>query len=272
MLFERNKMYKRSSLHDQYGGNRQRGISPSAKHDMIFIFDMKNSSFEYTNHWDKKEGLYYYNGEGQIGDQTFTSGNKALLRHIERSKDVYLFEEIGNSMYRFIDQMILIGYDIQFGSDKNHQQREVIVFTFEPIHSVFEGAHNFFEKMKYKTSDELHLILKQNLQKVSGSSTAIRKQQIRERSAAVYYSILARANNHCEACGSPSPFETEDGAYLELHSLYSHSDQIILLPGLGAAVCPNCHMRLHKGKDRSQYNEQLQHKIIAKLIEEIGRP
>ncbi|MGA9466600.1 MAG: hypothetical protein WBV10_03140 [Exiguobacterium marinum] len=272
MLFEKNKVYRRSSIHDQYGGNRQRGISPSAKHDIIFIFDMKHSSFDYANRWDEKEGLYYYNGEGQVGDQTFTSGNKALLRHIESNKDVYLFEEIGNSMYRFVDQMILIGYDIQFGSDKNYQQREIIVFTFEPIHSVFEGARHFFENMKYKTLDELHLIAQQNLQKVNGLSTTTRKQQIREQSAAVYYSIFARANNHCEACGSQSPFETEDGPYLELHSLHSDSDQIILRPGLGAAVCPNCHMRLHKGKDRSQYNKQLELKIIAKLIENIDRP
>ena len=272
MLFEKNKLYRRSELHDQYGGNRQRGISTSAKHNVIFIFDMNEGSFGYRNHWDEEQGLYYYSGEGQIGDQSFTQGNKALLKHIEYGKSVYLFKEVGNSLYRFVDQMLLIGYDIQFGSDKNLQQREVIVFAFEPIHAIREGAHKFSPTMRNKSVEELKQIATRVLTQATGLSLSARQFQVREQSSAVHYSVLARANDHCEACNQPAPFESEDGPYLELHSLYNESDDVLLNPSQAAAVCPNCHARLHKGKDRMDFNERLKNIIISKVVHSLDQP
>ena len=38
MYFEKDKIYKRSELHDEFGGNRQSGIANRAKNDIIFIF------------------------------------------------------------------------------------------------------------------------------------------------------------------------------------------------------------------------------------------
>ncbi len=37
-LFIVGKVYKRSTIHDQYGGNRQGGIAASALYPFIFIF------------------------------------------------------------------------------------------------------------------------------------------------------------------------------------------------------------------------------------------
>ena len=42
MMFEINKLYRRSELHDQYGGNRQGGIANCANHPIIFIFTGKS--------------------------------------------------------------------------------------------------------------------------------------------------------------------------------------------------------------------------------------
>ncbi|TCI76947.1 hypothetical protein EVJ20_09510 [Exiguobacterium sp. SH0S1] len=264
MLFEKNKLYKRSVLHDQYGGSRQRGISTPNKHKLIFIFDSgMDEEFGYKNGWSEDDGLYYYSGEGQEGNQSFSFGNKALLNHIENGEDVYLFESLGKGSYRFVDQLILIGYDIQFGIDKHHNQREVIVFAFEPLHVVQEEAHHFASTMRYKTVEELNEIALRDPKRATGLSMPARKLQVREQTAALYYAVLARANNCCEACGNQAPFETEEGPYLELHSLYKESDDGLSRPDQVAALCSNCHARMHKGKDGADYNKQLIHKLTT---------
>lgn len=258
MLFEKNKLYKRSELHDRYGGSRQRGISTPNKHKLIFMFDSgMDEEFGYKNGWNEDDGLYYYSGEGQEGNQSFSFGNKALLNHIENGEDVYLFESLGRGTYRFVDQLILIGYDIQFGIDKHHNQREVIVFAFEPLHVIQEEAHQFSSTMRYKTIEELEAIASRDPKRATSLSMPARKLQVREQTAALHYYVLARANNCCEACHQPAPFETEEGPYLELHSLYKESDDGLSRPDQVVAVCPNCHARLHKGKDQTNYNQQI---------------
>ena len=37
-MFNSGEYYKRSEIHDEHGGNRQRGISNCPNNDLIFIF------------------------------------------------------------------------------------------------------------------------------------------------------------------------------------------------------------------------------------------
>lgn len=56
--FTPDSSYKRSSLHDQFGGNRQSGISPSAINPFIFIFSGKSGAqYGYRDGWDNKNVL-----------------------------------------------------------------------------------------------------------------------------------------------------------------------------------------------------------------------
>jgi hypothetical protein len=93
-----NQVYKRSLIHDEYGGNRQSGISPSAINPFIFIFSGK-SGVQYG--WLNKN-VFSYTGEGQEGDMQFVKGNLALREHKERGKRVFLFEIEGNSFFKFV--------------------------------------------------------------------------------------------------------------------------------------------------------------------------
>ena len=69
------QLYKRSKIHDEFGGNRQGGISPSAKVPYIFIFSGKSGAqYGYRDGWDNKN-IFSYTGEGQVGDMKFTNGN-----------------------------------------------------------------------------------------------------------------------------------------------------------------------------------------------------
>ena len=84
--------YKRKELHNHFGGQRQGGISTPRSHPIIFVFTSKRGKdFGYLDGWN--DGDYFlYTGEGQKGDMTFQSGNKALRDHGTDGKQVFLFE------------------------------------------------------------------------------------------------------------------------------------------------------------------------------------
>lgn len=51
-----NQLYKRSLIHDEYGGNRQGGISPSAKFPYIFVFSGKTGTqYGYKDRWNNED-------------------------------------------------------------------------------------------------------------------------------------------------------------------------------------------------------------------------
>ena len=78
--------YKRSLIHDKYGGSRQSGIAPSISYPFIFIFSgSTGQKYGYTDRWDN-EDVYSYTGEGQTGDMEFIRGNLALRDHIKSGK------------------------------------------------------------------------------------------------------------------------------------------------------------------------------------------
>ena len=53
MNFEIGKDYKRTKLHDEYGGNYQNGISRSRKYPLIFIFtDPFKKTDIYEDKWE----------------------------------------------------------------------------------------------------------------------------------------------------------------------------------------------------------------------------
>ena len=130
-MFEINKVYKRSDLHNKYGGNRQGGISSCAKHPMIFIFTGKTGEqYGYKDEWDE-ENIFHYTGEGQLGDMSFIRGNKALRDHIRNGKSIFLFEFDSNSNWKYASELELFDYEFFRTQDKNGHLRKGIRFRFK---------------------------------------------------------------------------------------------------------------------------------------------
>jgi 5-methylcytosine-specific restriction protein A len=70
--------------------------------------------------------------------------------------------------------------------------------------------------------------------------------------------VLKRANGVCEACANPAPFFTaKKRPYLEPHHVGRLADGGPDHPRFVAAVCPNCHRRVHSGADGSAYNAKI---------------
>lgn len=125
------QIYKRSDIHDQYGGNRQGGISPSARNPFIFIFSGKTGQqYGYRDGWDNPN-IFSYTGEGQIGDMKFVKGNLALKEHINHGKRVFLFEYERIGYVKFISELEFYDADYFDTLDVNKNNRIGIKFFFK---------------------------------------------------------------------------------------------------------------------------------------------
>ena len=126
-----NNIYKRSDIHDLYGGNRQGGIAPSAKFPFIFIFSGKSGSqYGYKDGWDNPN-IFSYTGEGQIGDMRFIKGNLALRDHLKNGKRVFLFKYERSGFVKFVSELEYFDIGYFDTPDINKNDRVGIKFFFK---------------------------------------------------------------------------------------------------------------------------------------------
>jgi 5-methylcytosine-specific restriction enzyme A len=132
-LFELGRTYKRSDIHDAYGGSRQSGISPTAKFPHIFIFSSETGhQHGYKDQWENDD-VFSYTGEGQANDMNFIRGNLALKNHIRNGKRVFLFIYESKGKVRFEAELELIDFDFFIGPDTKGKERTGIKFFFKRI-------------------------------------------------------------------------------------------------------------------------------------------
>lgn len=83
-----------------------------------------------------------------------------------------------------------------------------------------------------------------------------------DRLAEVIDYVLNQAAGHCEGCGCPAPFCNDYGEpWLEVHHVRPLAEGGPDSADNAAAVCPNCHRRLHHASDRVQYRKEVIKKI-----------
>jgi 5-methylcytosine-specific restriction protein A len=132
-LFLRGETYIRKEIHDEFGGQRQSGISTPAKHKAIFIFSSpKGEEFGYFDHW-KSDDLFFFYGQGQTGDMEFKRGNKAIRDSVKKSEEIYLFEKQKNGKVKFISKMEYMSHEFVPRPDMHGNIRKAIVFQLRRI-------------------------------------------------------------------------------------------------------------------------------------------
>jgi len=102
---------RRQDIHALFGGQQQGGISSPKEFPYVFIFTGdQGHAYGYKDGWNH-DGLYYYTGEGQVGDQGLRMGNKAILDHQKNGKELLLFKyEKTTGLVRHEGQMECVGY------------------------------------------------------------------------------------------------------------------------------------------------------------------
>ncbi|APX05565.1 HNH endonuclease [Vibrio harveyi] len=89
--------------------------------------------------------------------------------------------------------------------------------------------------------------------------------KVYKRSGKVKGWIIRRADGSCELCGDDAPFEKEDGTpFLEVHHLTRLKDSGSDTVENCAALCPNCHRKLHYSSERKALTKALRKTILEK--------
>jgi 5-methylcytosine-specific restriction protein A len=257
--FIQGKTYNRSDLHDLYGGQQQGGISTPAHHGFIMLFTgEQGEQYGYKDGWTD-DGIFFYTGEGQVGDMTFMRGNRAIRDHADEGKDLHLFEYVRKGHAQYLGQMVCTGFHERQAPDIQGAQRKVIVFELTPV-TAFDSLEVDASTEEQNLWTEPLSTLRQRALATSGEarSPSERKQLVHYRSSAVRTYVLKRADGVCEACGKEAPFQTDKGRpYLEPHYIRRLSDGGPDDPNWVIALCPNCHRRAHYSEDKKTFTQHL---------------
>ena len=270
MLYEPGTIfYRRSEIHELYGGQRQAGISTPSKLPYIFLFTGETgAAYGYRDEF-KEDGTFWYTGEGQAGDMEMVRGNKAIRDHKLNGLELHLFESLSDRRIRYIGEAEYLSHHMEERPDVEGNSRQAIVFELvvesiardtEPLDVSQELQIDRSQNLWSRSMDALQDLAKQK--QTPNISVQERRRTVRVRSEAVKVYVQRRANGICEACHQVAPFNTKKGRpYLEPHHVHRISDGGPDHPLHVAALCPNCHRRVHHGKDGSEYNMVIIDKI-----------
>ena len=116
------------------------------------------------------------------------------------------------------------------------------------------------EALEAANLDELRRIARLKA-RASAPARLVRTIQ-RARAHAIRRYVLERADGRCEGCGADAPFVTSTGAaYLEPHHTRRLADEGPDDPRHVVALCPNCHRRVHHGRDGAHFNSMLMRRL-----------
>ena len=256
---------RRRELHDRFGGQQQGGMSTPSEHPLIFLFTTSHGDLYGYEDRFQADGMFWYTGEGQVGDMEFVRANRSLRDHEADGRRVFLFEQTRKGFVRFVAEVRCDGFHFELRPDRNGQQRKAIVFHLEVIDSDQQPespapAIEEVEVIAPSTFSKFSLseLRSRALTAASCSSDAKRRiVAVQNRAEAIKQYALKRAAGICESCLQPAPFLGKKGPYLEVHHLHRLSDGGPDHPDAVAAVCPNCHREIHVGVDGVEKNQKL---------------
>ena len=132
----------RKELHEQFGGRGQGGIGPSRESPNIFLFSdpLTGHQHGYFDGWDGE--AYNYYGEGQVGDQRMTQGNRAVLECAESGRALRLFQGSRGEV-TYLGEWELDPdepYREDDGPGRDGAIRKVIVFKLRPLDGAMTPA------------------------------------------------------------------------------------------------------------------------------------
>lgn len=259
--------HRKSEIHAVYGDQAQGGISTPKNHPFIFIFT-SGSGAQHGYRDEYVDGLFWYTGEGQVGDMQMIKGNKAILNHAQDNKTIHLFEYTRKAHVRYVGEVECLSYETQIRPDSNGNSRKAFVFQLDINSSInveysIPGSSALIAVERKKTKNTIRLDeLRRAALEVPETKDREEKQRIAyQRAEAIKKYVLARANGICEGCEKPAPFRTSKGPYLECHHLHRLADGGPDHPANVIALCPNCHREVHYSIGRKNLNFKFVNKL-----------
>jgi 5-methylcytosine-specific restriction protein A len=137
----------------EYGGALYGGIEPSAQTPNVFVYSDpsrgEKNGYVYDG-WNEDKSIYLYTGEGRIGDQKLSAGNKAIADHKKDNRKLRLFVADGivpgtknAKNQRYVGEFEVDAtqpFYLADALDENqNEERVVFVFRLRPIGEVFQS-------------------------------------------------------------------------------------------------------------------------------------
>ncbi|QKG91614.1 HNH endonuclease [Halorubrum salinarum] len=118
-----------------------------------------------------------------------------------------------------------------------------------------ESGSKDLDELREKAQESAVEEVSQGAVTTNSTSQYSRSSEIREY-------VMARADGTCEGCNNPAPFTSKTGEpYLHAHHIHELSDGGSDTPDTVTALCPNCHYRVHHGKNGDEFNKELLEKV-----------
>lgn len=266
-------VYSRSDIHGRFAGNRQKGISVSTKESVILLFHTKEPSRQFYADGVDEDGVYWFSGEGRLGDMQWSSENSQLREAAETPRSLLMFERYrrAGGLWRFHGEMFCLGHKEVTQLDEKGNLRRAFVFALAKIVDASSQGPFDNETLAEASSVSFESLRELALGAQTGAGNVAQRMSMKTfflRSAAIRRYALQRATGICEGCHEPAAFEASWGPYLEVHHLTRLADGGPDHPDRVAAVCANCHRRCHLGTDRVAYNALVSKAIVLKECEQ----
>ncbi|MFC6964951.1 HNH endonuclease [Halocatena marina] len=243
---------RRGDLHDQFGGQRQRGISPCRDIPLILLFTYFAETDEGYKDTIDNDGTVVYTGEGSEGKMAFNHGNKAIRDHCDDHRELHLFETLSNGQVRYIGQYECSDWFWEELPDSTGAMRDAIRFRLTPVDafapldsdsSESDGSISTPDSVRDTGIDDIDL--------PDGSETTERRATTRNdvvRNDGLIRKLKILHDNTCQVCGDRRLKGPNDG--------FSHAHHLMPLgephngpdiPQNILVVCPNHHDDFENG-------------------------
>lgn len=252
----------------------QGGMRRSLKTNTLVIVSNHIKSL-YDDKWIDE--VMHYTGMGASGDQSiFFAQNKTLANSEANDIEVHLFEVFKSQEYFYQGIVKLIAQPYQEKQvDENGQLRLVWMFPLKLINQsparIEPSVLDFLQKLRKKKAEKINnKILKLLVENLPASKPNKRMttNESYERDEKVVQYALRRANGICQLCDAPAPFIKKDGSpFLEVHHIEYLSNGGNDTIDNVAAICPNCHRKMH-ALNRASDIIKLKAKAKEKLLDD----
>ena len=268
-----NKVYSNKEVMDIFSCSRQGGIRVSNTNKAITIISKlvrRNETNPYQDEHMNFEGRITYTGMGTVGDQKLSGQNLKIAESRTNGYRMFYFEVYQNNEYTFKGEVILDDEPYFVDElDLNDVIRKVLKFKLKvktPIDDTYIAKDIFNKEVESKEKEIKKLTSKQLANQLVNMPNEVRTTKVLSeqynRDLKVKQYTLRRANGKCDLCDEEAPFKTDkDEPYLESHHVIPLSqngkDSIVNT----VALCPNCHKKMHYGKERNNNLQKLKEKL-----------
>lgn len=224
----------------------------------------------YNDRWI--DGVFHYTGMGSENDQSLKFMQNKTLNNIRTNGvSVHLFEVYEPKIYTYSGEVVFDSppYE-ERQTDKTGKQRNVWIFPLKlnsgdpPVISIEKLRK--FEKRKLKqvkalSDSEIAKKARQTQRQIVGNRSTLVSQHQRSPYVAEY--AKRRAKGKCELCETLAPFKDKNEVpYLETHHIKWLAKGGPDTIENTAALCPNCHRKMHIINDANDREKLLKNAKI----------